>query len=241
MGKWKVAHNFKQIKKYLNTQAAHVAEATARDIKWEAKNLAPKRGESRGYATNALYRSIYIVTPRKSEYDHAVTSAFTADPKRFSRREDLILPELKLPAPRLNYHLAVVDVPLLYGNLIHDGFYHIRANRWITGTTFMYSAANQIRPAFLNRAVEMLEQIPSLKEPRIKRVFANEDEERDYYYSLERSRASGVVREAEALRQDRATASLGSFRNQAGMEIGESWEARNLRVQDLLDRGEFWD
>jgi hypothetical protein len=247
MGKWKLTHRFDKIVQHLDRQAEQIVAATASDIKWEAKRLVPAPGQSRGYALGSLRKSIHIQTHKRHEYAAAIVDAELVPGARVLVRGQSLPPVLP-SGPYPHRYAAIIDVPLSYGNLIHDGFYHIRANRWITGTTFLYSAANEHRDLFRQRVIAMLKGLENvaimkglaLPEPRQKRTFGSDDEARDYYNSLARASGNAQVAEAQMLERDRAVASLGERGGRAGMELGEAHEAYDLRIEDLINRDELW-
>lgn len=103
--------------------------------------------------TAALRESIYVVGPWGSGYSQAVASARAASPLLDDRNQ--IGPPLVLTDTRASkgVWLAAIDIPLAYAIFVHNGYYHILAEKVIPPNPFLLEAFLQVWNS--NRFLEM--------------------------------------------------------------------------------------
>lgn len=177
---WKKKSAIPQIRAAFRASVAGVVNDTPEGVLYDAQRLVPAPGRSRGYATGALKESGYIARSEYEgaahagsySYEEAITAAQAAPDARILGR-DQILPEMFVPPLPTGLYMSIVDFPLSYAALIHNGFFHVRAGRHIIGVAFLDSAVNANERDYvkgLTFAVKELEKIglPSQEERQAK-------------------------------------------------------------------------
>jgi hypothetical protein len=117
-----------------------------------AAQLAPKD-------TDAMSLSIYTVGPWGSTYAASMAAAMAAPGTRIVERNQ-ISPELKIDqSGQRGVWLAAIDVPVTYSIFVHNGFYHILAQKLIPANPFLRTAFYEVFPDFMQLCAKDFREI----------------------------------------------------------------------------------
>lgn len=142
---WRYKSKIPQVIAAAREGAQKVVDSVAVDVLAESSRMVPQPGKSRGYAVGSLKASGYIVDDTGANWEAAVTAAQAAPDSRILKR-DQIQTALDIPPLPPDKFMAIVDYPLTYAALIHNGFYHVRAKKHIIGVAFLESAVQKAGP-----------------------------------------------------------------------------------------------
>lgn len=131
--------------------AADVCIGTAYRALEFARDAVPQVSHSRGYATDALRDSGYVISRVKgrivSGYGPAINAAKSHPDSRIAER-DQIMSRFPIEMFSPSLIIAVLDFPLTYASLIQEGFHHVGSGQFIIGSDFIQSAMNAVGDEF---------------------------------------------------------------------------------------------
>lgn len=136
----------------VSTGMTDVCIGTARKALVVAQNAVPNLQLSRGYATDALKLSGYVISKRGSGYNAAIRKAQAKNDRIAERgqiKEQFDIHSI-VDLNNREYAVAVLDFPLTYADLIQKGFYHVLAERHIVGVDFISTAENAVNDDFIS-------------------------------------------------------------------------------------------
>jgi hypothetical protein len=225
-----------QIKKALRTKGLVLVEKVGNRVVDVAKPLIPSPGASRGYAVGALSVSGYVATETggTTNYDKAVSRALGAPDNRLLKRDQIAPPTV--PATYRGMVNAIVDYPITYASLIHDGFRHVGFDppRWIMGTAFLTSAVNEVEDEWLGEWAALLKELEFIT-PITKAMRQADREERWRQSMLRAGRRDVRMSQVSFMEQMQSSGEkMERLRYGSGLRnietIGEMWERLRLNA-----------
>lgn len=212
--------SYRLIKSQLKTDAQQTVRETARRVLARSKEMVPQPSLSRGYALGALKESGYIRTTDENGYNRGIARALSTPDTRILHRRQ-ILPPSGLVEP-VGHHVALIAYPLEYAMYIHEGFFHVRAQRHIIGVNFLLSAMQSEQDYFYTTLKGDIRLLEHFHEPAV----------------LPRSAWTPQQREAYAARQADAPEQAALARERAEVYVTSRlhWDAADVATSRV--RGE---